>query len=281
MKCFRTTFSTALSASLIPLIVAYPVSAGEFTVERRATDDCYSVRGEAPAPKVGNVFGTSLVLVIDDDKVQVQEVQANGIRKTLLSGVAFNLTLTKEEVGQDRMHGFCYFDGGEKLPELLGDDASLKDIVLTKNGVRDDGEITSVNADTIVFRSLRGTRKIAAGEIHQVVSSHVYTFTALLFGPKGVPIEDSPARLQAKVVRVEMDQTRDEFMTVIGRKKLEAAISTKEYSKTQKVMLIGGSLFLTLAAIALPVALAAPLAGRSKGRSSEKPEDNQLQIIER
>lgn len=251
-----------------------PVWAGSFSVIRPAREAPYLVHGEAAAPKIGNIIDSNFTVSFDGERLSIFKTGKGGVKEPYFGGLAFNVHLYKEAENEVRIRGFCYFDSGPKLDELIGEDKTLDDILTTLDGRPLEGQIQSISDTDITFVQKFITRTIPLSQIKAVVSSRVYTFSGMLFTPQGVPIDTTNSNnVQAKIVRVELDQTRDDFMTVVGRKRLEAAISAKEYTKKQKAMLIGASIFLTAAAIAIPAAIALPLTARNKNKNRDN-QDN-------
>ena len=251
-----------------------PAMAGTFTLVRSPSGNLGSYRGEATAPKVGKILGPNLVMVVGDDSIELQKVDdISKIRTTVLSGVLFNAQLRHIE-HDPRFNSYCYFNSGDKLSELLGEDANDSDLIVTIEGRRLSGRITYVDRHAVRITDSGVEQQIATQQIETIVSSRVYRVSGLTFVLPTVNI-NSPSGFQAKIFRFELDPTLDEFMTASGKKKLDAHLTATGYTKKQKMMILGASAFLTAVAIAVPVALAVPLVGRH-GSLVKENHDEQL-----
>lgn len=269
MKFLRLFLPPLLST----ILAIQPALAGQFIISGAGSGASHSIKGEAAAPKVGSLVHPNLFMVFDEDDVLVEKRPVGGDKVTLLAGGFFGVKIITGENGENRIQGYCLFNSGEQLPAVIGEDNALTDQITTKDGRTLEGRIIKASHDKITIGTSKGPVLLFSNDIKSVVSSRVYAFTGLCFPSEGTNIEES-ADFKAKIIRFELDQTRDEFMTVAGRKKLEAAISTREYTKKQKALLVGASILLTAAAIALPVALAVPLAGRNRKDKQEGGDNN-------
>ncbi len=262
----KTTNAKLISFVLLLIIIVtvcgHPALAGTLSIARDADGLLSSYRGEAPAPKIGNLLGTNLLISINDNAATVAEKDKQGQRHVILNGAIFSAQLKKGAI-ENRFNSYCFFDSGEKLAELLGADANAADLVLTNKERKLTGRIKSVDREQLVVVQNGAEEKIPVKDIQTIASSRVFALTALIFLPAGTNLEDKNG-FKSKVARFELDTTLDEFMTASGHKRLQANITAQAYTKKQKTILIGASALATVAAISIPVALAVPLAGRRK-----------------
>lgn len=269
MKCP----AIVLSLSCVLILIGNMAVAGTLTASS-AAGFVPSVQAEAACPKIGSLIRGGQTMTINDDLVTVQEIDNSGTRRTILSGVVFDLELSKQDKDTHRIKGYCFFNSGERLGELLGADATTNDMVLTRDGRMLKGKISSLDRNQLTLIDGGVAKQLPISQIQKVLSSRVYIISALLFVNPSIIIDDKAA-FEAKMARFELDQTLDELMTAAGRKRLEAAVSARGYTRIQKTVLIGTSVFVTAAAIAIPVALAVPLAGRQRGA---RPETEQVHL---
>jgi len=256
--------SLLLSFCLILQALFSSAVAGTFTIVRLPSGYLSSYRGQAAAPKIGPLLGPNLFMVVNENSVQVQRHdEATNTRTTLLSGVLFNAQIHDLE-HEPRFNSYCFFNSGEKLAELLGEDANNTDLVLTTDDRQFTGRITEVDRNTITIADKGVEKQIATNQIQTVASSRVFHLTGLVF--RTAPAEiDNRSGFQARILRFELDRTLDEFMTASGKRLLEKTYtSSKGYTKKQKRLMIGAAVLVTAIAIATPLAIAIPLAGKRR-----------------
>ncbi len=259
--------STLLCLSVL-LNCCQSASAGNLVMERTPYGSPTAIRAEGPAPNIACLHDHNLSLVIDENKVDVEILDpTNNTRHTILSGVLFNPHLISDD-GMTRFNAYCYFNSGEKLTELLGQDANVAELVAGKDGRRLIGKITSVDNKQISVLVGATEQNIATKQIAAIVSARVFKLTSLVFAAPSPTGTQDRSHFHAKLARFELEPTLDEMLTIVGKKRLESRIAKASLGKWQKYMFIGGAILLTAAAIAIPVALAAPLAGRNRAQQS-------------
>lgn len=269
------SFCLALSFLLLFEVGCRSAFAGAFSVSRSLNGSITSFRGEAAAPKIGTVLGSNLIAVINNDTLEIDQVEVGTKQRSqVLSGKLFGDQIRKTDT-KPKFTGLCFFNGGRKLPELVGLDSETADFVLTLDGKRSTGKITNVDGGQVTIVDGPEIKQIPVKTIDTIVSSRVFKVSALLFTAPSVNVDDRGGPgFEARILRFELDPTLDEFMTVAGKDRLEKHLDSAAYTKTQKKLIVAASIGVTLAAIAIPVALAVPLAGRHKLPAKSPPDDN-------
>ncbi len=266
----KKEIATMLSFFLLSEPMLNAAWAGTFAIVRAPGGNCSSYQGEAAAPKIGNILGPNLVLSISDTAIQLQKIdEKTGARSTLLTGVLFNAQVRSSE--QDpRFNAYCFFNGGEKLPELLGADATASDLLVMIDESRIVGRIVNADANHVTMLVNGAERIVDSQKIETIASSRIFRLSGLIFLPQREHVEHL-TNFQARIFRFEIDPTLDEFMTYSGKKRLEAHLTATAtgYTKNQKRVMITVATLATLGAIAIPVALAIPLAGRHRVTAAE------------
>jgi hypothetical protein len=255
------------------------VLAATFMLNKTQSGRIIFVRGEAAAPKTGDLIGSNITMAIDGEAVELRDLVAGGTRHAFASGKVFNLHITNENNEACKLEGFCFFDSGDKLSALLGAGATTSDLLLTTDGQRFAGNIKSVDRDVITILENGTTRLVRARDVRSIASGHVFNIAALVFPESGF---DSPdvTSFKAKILRFDLDPTMDDFMTASGKKRLETAIEAAGYNKWERGAILGASVLITGAAIAIPLAVAAPPAGRHARAQARTPTGDHIVEIE-
>ena len=238
------------------------------------------VRGEAAAPKTGSLIGSKMTISFDGDLVEIRDVVADGTRRAFASGKAFNLHIINENNEAFKLEGYCFFDSGDKLSSLLGAGATTSDLLLTTDGQRFAGNIKSVDRDVITMTENGTIRLVRARDVRSIASGHVFKIAALIFPESDFDSSDVTS-FKAKIIRFDLDQTMDDFLTASGRKRLETAIEAAGYNKWERGAILGASVMLTGAAIAVPLAASAPYSGRHVPAQTRAPSRDHIYEIER
>jgi hypothetical protein len=267
------------SVCLTITIATDRVLAATFTLDKTQSGRIVFVRGEAAAPKTGDLIGSNITIAIDGETVELRDLVADGARHAFASGKFFNLHMTNENNEACKLEGFCFFDSGDKLSALLGAGATTSDLLLTTDGQRFAGNIKSVDRDVITILENGITRLVRARDVRSIASGHVFNIAALIFPERGFDSPDVNS-FKARILRFDLDPTMDDFMTVSGKKRLEAAIEGAGYNKWERGAILGASVLITGAAIAVPLAVAAPAAGRHVRAQSRTPTRDHIVEIE-
>jgi hypothetical protein len=268
-----------LSVCVTVTLAAEKVSAASFLLNKTPSGRIVSLSGEAAAPMTGNMIGANITMSVAGELVEIKDVAADGTRHAFASGRTFNLHITNENNEAYKLEGFCFFDSGDKLSALLGAGATTSDLLLTTDGQRFAGNIKSVNRDVITMLENGTTRLVRARDIQSIASGHVFKVAALIFPESGFDSSDVTS-FKAKILRFDLDQTMDDFLTATGRKRLETAIQAAGYNKWERGAILGASVLITGAAIAVPLAVAAPYAGRHVSVQARAPSRDHIYEIE-
>lgn len=234
-----------------------------------------AIHAEGAAPNIGCLHDHNLALTINENTVDVDLLDpTTKSRRTIVSGYLFAPHLISED-GMTRFNAYCYFNSGEKLAELLGEEANTGELVVAKDGRRLAGRITLIDPKKTIAVMMEGVeQRITVRQIATVVSPRVFRLTSLVFATPTTTGTHDKSHFHAKLARFELEPTLEEMMTIVGKKRLELRVAKASLGKWQKVLFVGGAILLTAAAIAIPVALAAPLAGRNRSTNSDNANDN-------
>ena len=271
-------YSKFLAFTLVSTISTQSAMARTFTLLKSDTGTVNAISGEAAAPKVGNLIGSNLYITIDNDVVEIKERTADGAEHTITSGNAFNLHIKNENSEAFKLEGYCFLNAGDKLSQMIGADANTADLILCTDGQKLTGHITAVDKKLLSIQENGATKLVRVRDIRSIASGHVFHLSAYIF-PTSEESTPGATAMRAKILRFDLDQTLDDFMTATGKRRLETAISAAGYTKWQRAALIGASVLITGAAIAVPVAVAAPLVGRHL--TAEKSPPSSLEVIQR
>lgn len=243
-------------------------------MERTPYGSPTAIHAEGAAPNIGHLHDHNLVLTINEHVVTVDLLDpTTKTRQSIVGGQLFAPHLISED-GMTRFNAYCYFNSGEKLAELLAEEANTGELVVAKDGRRLAGRITLIDHQHITVTMEGVEQRIAVRQISTVVSPRVFRLTSIVFASPSTPDTHDRSHFHAKLARFELEPTLEEMMTIVGKKRLESRVAKASLGKWQKVLFVGGAILLTAAAIAIPVALAAPLAGRNRSTNNNDDNDN-------
>ncbi|SRR5579885_384250 len=261
------------------------VSAGTIVIERDPNGTLSSIRGEAFSPKIGNLMGTKLKMLVDGQSVIVQDVDKDGQPQTVLQGVIMNAKITDTDK-QPTLRGYCYFASGSHIAEVTrGDGTNITntstgsgstnspaaadcfpaDLIQTLDGKKVIGRIKSIENGNIDIERSGKIEKVPIAQVRSIWSNRAYFLTAFVFPEPASASGNVIDIREGRVLRFEFETTLDEMMTEAGKNRMEERLKTAGgYTRKQRLAIIGGSLFITALAIAIPICLAVPLAGKNK-----------------
>lgn len=201
-----------------------------------------TVTGKANTNKVGSLFANDLLVVISGPKLTVEQRSA---RKRVASGTVFKTSLNGE-----RVVGFCYFNSGDRLAEVLGKDAGARDVVELRSGEQIACKIESLEQEIIKIIFDGSQKLIAMSEVVSVKSPNVFYFSA-----KEGPLD--------QVDRLEFTPTCDKALArKLDRQAENVGIRSSEGAPvTEKVIgfAVGMISMTALAGLVLPIAIAIPI----------------------
>ncbi|MBZ0188061.1 MAG: hypothetical protein K8F91_17570, partial [Candidatus Obscuribacterales bacterium] len=222
-----------------------------------------SFKGSASVNKIGNLYSSDLTAFLDGNTLDIQE-GAGDTLKTVARGVAFAAEVTKS-ANRRTLKGYWFCRDGSKLDVIIGTDKGADDIIDTKEGARFIGQIRNVTGSEINIDTKAGAKVVAVTGLKAVYSPKIFQFTCPLSGAASLDLTRA-FEVSAQDFKFKPTFSKSLSSRVSDSRKTQAAKepANSRWSTKKKIIVFTVLGLLVATAIAVPIAVAVPLANRNR-----------------